>query len=460
MANGSSTDHPVPGLPFINDGRLPLDNPEAIERTGRDQGEGLWGRTDRTRDGGWVAFTTEPKNPAFCWAVFRHPPFGRTVLLIHNRDLGGLHRVWMHIQEGFLHRHGGYWWDGTHWHRPGQVTDRAYERNDARRVRGAVTITAAGLLEAHAGPGRAALATIAGFTAPERPVPNWTDHLARWAQLRAARPDALPLRDCVVDLRAPELEPGRLVDLTGLAASAGIATEEVPDPRYSANKLPEPQHQDQDDAMWWSLPVAEDWAENRRQTEGPRALLSATTVYGTVQPAGLVADHDRLRGLFNQGLTRKRPRSGRLRPPYLKGGLAQEAADDLAWTAASSLMDGDDQGFIPHGPLRDVLVNAVVGSIADDVRRGHGQREDGHDLSDLLLSTVRLLAWYLQRRPEDAAEIFGEICLEARVTYSVPPAAVGSLLHRCLYVDSGFDKDTTNTLMRMALPPSARDDTP
>ncbi|MEU6541496.1 hypothetical protein [Streptomyces sp. NPDC047000] len=34
VANGTSTDHPVPGLPFINDGRLPLDNPDAIERTG------------------------------------------------------------------------------------------------------------------------------------------------------------------------------------------------------------------------------------------------------------------------------------------------------------------------------------------------------------------------------------------------------------------------------------------
>ncbi|MGW0827124.1 hypothetical protein [Streptomyces sp. NPDC002845] len=81
VANGISTDHPVPGLPFINDGRLPLDNPDAIERTGRNQGADLWGRTDRTSDGGWVAFTTEPKNPSFAWAVFHHPPHGRTVLL-------------------------------------------------------------------------------------------------------------------------------------------------------------------------------------------------------------------------------------------------------------------------------------------------------------------------------------------------------------------------------------------
>ncbi|MFB7776807.1 hypothetical protein [Streptomyces bauhiniae] len=40
VPDGLRTEHPVPGLPFINDERLPLDNPDAIERTGRDQGEG------------------------------------------------------------------------------------------------------------------------------------------------------------------------------------------------------------------------------------------------------------------------------------------------------------------------------------------------------------------------------------------------------------------------------------
>ena len=38
-----------------------LDNPDAIERTGRNQAEGPWDRADRTSDGRWAAFTTEPK---------------------------------------------------------------------------------------------------------------------------------------------------------------------------------------------------------------------------------------------------------------------------------------------------------------------------------------------------------------------------------------------------------------
>src|SRR5690606_38863199 len=109
VANGLRTDHPVPGLPFINDERLLLDNPDAIERTGRNQGEGLWGRTDRLSGGGWVAFTTETKNRDYAWAVHQHPEHGRTVLLIRDIDMSDLHHEWLYGNNGFLYRHGGYW---------------------------------------------------------------------------------------------------------------------------------------------------------------------------------------------------------------------------------------------------------------------------------------------------------------------------------------------------------------
>lgn len=108
VANGLRTDHPFPGLPFINDERLPLDNPDAIERTGRNQGEGLWGRTDPLPGGGWVAFTTETKNRAYAWAVHQHPTHGRTVLLIHDQDMSSLHHDWVFGHNGFLYRYGGY----------------------------------------------------------------------------------------------------------------------------------------------------------------------------------------------------------------------------------------------------------------------------------------------------------------------------------------------------------------
>ncbi|MEU3658134.1 hypothetical protein AB0E67_36520 [Streptomyces sp. NPDC032161] len=134
VANGLRTDHPVPGLPFISDERLPLHNPDAIERTGRNQGTGLWGRMAPLAGGGWVAFSTEPKNRTYAWAVRYHPEHGHTVLLIRDKDLSGLHNAWKHGEGGFLFRYGGYWWNGTAWHRPSQVWDRAFEQFDARPV--------------------------------------------------------------------------------------------------------------------------------------------------------------------------------------------------------------------------------------------------------------------------------------------------------------------------------------
>lgn len=453
VANGTRTDHPTPGLPFVNDGRLPLDNPDAIERTGRNQGEGLWGRSDRTRDGGWVAFTTEPKNPAFAWAVYHHPIHGRTVLLIRDRDLGSLHHIWMFDRMGFLFRHGGYWWNGERWHRPGQVWDAAYEHYDPRPVANQVTITAADVLRAPNNPQQASVSKIASFTAPEAPVANWRDHLALWAQHRS--PGARPLEACVVDLHAPELEAVSLVDMAGLAKIAAVPADDMPDLRYGgAKELPEPQDVADDGTMRWSVPVARDWAENYHQKNGATVLLSATTSYDTTQPVGLVDSHNRLRKNFLEDLTKPR---GKRRKPLLKGDEAREAADSLAWTAATSLMYGSDYGLIPHFPLREVLVDAVVGHLAEDVERRKETQKEDITLSDLSGSTVKMLTWYFQHHPDSTASILGEICLQSRVRLGLAPAQVGELLRLSFHLDSGLDKGIIDRLMDMALPPSARE---
>ncbi|QEU90134.1 hypothetical protein CP970_03720 [Streptomyces kanamyceticus] len=458
VANGTSTDHPVPGLPFINDGRLPLDNPDAIERTGRNQGQGLWGRTDPTENGGWVAFTTEPKNPSFCWAVFHHPPYGRTVLLIRDSDQSDLHYQWKYGGAGFLHRHGGYWWNGERWHRPAQVRDAAFESYDPRPVEGPTTITAASVLNsAPSVPQNASILTIASFSAPGL-VPNWTDHLALWAQRRASQPGELPLDACVVDLHAPELEVEKLVGRVDLARIASISTDDLPHPKYGRNDLPEPQ-EETDGIMRWSVPVARDWAEDYLRYNGPEALLSDTTVYGTTQPVGLVADHNRLRRIFHETLTEPSHSGGKKQPPYMKGDLAQSTADDLAWDAAIALMYGSDYGLIPHGPLREVLVESIMGRLAEDVeeRGGEGKSRETMMLSDMPTGAVKLLTWYLQRRPGETASILGDVCLRARVSLDLHPAKVGALFRRSLSLDSDLDSATIDALLDMALPPSARD---
>ncbi|MBT2460000.1 TetR/AcrR family transcriptional regulator [Streptomyces sp. ISL-86] len=107
------------------------------------------------------------QNRSYAWAVHHHPEYGRTVLLIHDQDMSDLHHAWMYGRNGFLYRHGGYWWDGTAWHRPGQVLDRAFEHYDPRPVRAATTVTAADLLAQPAKPDSAHVSKIADFTAGE-----------------------------------------------------------------------------------------------------------------------------------------------------------------------------------------------------------------------------------------------------------------------------------------------------
>ncbi|RPK32024.1 hypothetical protein EES39_39545 [Streptomyces sp. ADI92-24] len=97
----------------------------------------------------------------------------------------------MYGRNGFLYRHGGYWWDGAAWHRPSQVVDRAFEGYDARPVRDALTVTATDLLANPGLPGNAWVAKIAGFTALDGSLPHWQDHLALWAASR--QPGSRPL---------------------------------------------------------------------------------------------------------------------------------------------------------------------------------------------------------------------------------------------------------------------------
>ncbi|MFF1713946.1 hypothetical protein [Streptomyces sp. NPDC058268] len=69
----------------------------------------------------------------------------------------------------------------------------------------------------------------------------------------------------------------------------------------------------------------------------------------------------------------------------------------------------------------------------------------------------KLLTWYIRHRPGETASLLGEICLRARVESDLHPAKVGSLFRRSLTLDSGLDGKTIDTLLDMALPPSAHD---
>ncbi|TYR53318.1 hypothetical protein [Streptomyces parvus] len=450
VANGLRTDHPIPGLAFINDERLPLDNPEAIERTGRNQGEGLWGRTDPLPDGGWVAFTTEPKNRAFAWAVHHHPEHGRTVLLVRDADWSSLHHDWMYGRNGFLYRHGGYWWDGSTWHRPSQVADRAFESYDARPVRDALTVTAADLLARPGTAGNARVAKIAEFTVPEGPLPRWHDHLALWAASR--RPGSRPLDRCVVDLLAPELDPVELVGRAALAQIAEIDAQDLPHEKYGRKDLPPPQAETEAGPLW-SKPVARDWAEQYHRVNGPEALLSGRSAFGTDQPLGLVADHNHLTKIIADSLQDAEDRRGKSR---LRPGASQreELAAHLAWWPAVTLSDSTD-GLIPLTALRTTLVEAVIGGLAEDAAQAREYQKATVSLGDIRKDVVKLIDWYILRAPARTPALFGEICLTARLNLGLDPRDVGALLRRSLQLDSQLDGETVDALLDLALPPSA-----
>ncbi|MFE1782426.1 hypothetical protein ACFW9F_07500 [Streptomyces sp. NPDC059506] len=450
VANGLRTDHPVPGLPFINDERLLLDNPDAIERTGRNQGEGLWGRTDRLRGGGWVAFTTETKNRDYAWAVHQHPEHGRTVLLIRDKDMSSLHHDWMYGGNGFLYRHGGYWWDGACWYRPQQIVDLAYEGHEARAVAGAVTVTAIDVLARPATSHTARVAKIADFTASEGPLPHWREHLALWASHR--KPGSRPLDQCIVDLQAPELDPACFVDRAGLAQIAELELEDLPHPKHGRKDLPLPQAETAEGPRW-SRPVAHDWAEQYHRTHGPEKLLSATTTFGTDQPRGLVDDHNRLTKIIADSLQDAEDRKkNRL---FTRGSSTnqEELAAHLAWWPAVAMNDGTD-GFIPLTSVRTTIVEAVLGGLARDAK----DTDDSKSvfLGDIMADVVHLIDWYILREPQLAPALFGEICLDARLRFGLDPKDVGDLLRRSLNLDSGLDRQTINALLDLALPPSAQ----
>ncbi|MER6694464.1 hypothetical protein [Streptomyces minutiscleroticus] len=323
--------------------------------------------------------------------------------------------------------------DGTAWHRPGLVFDGAYERYDARPVQDALTVTAADLLVHPADPGKASIATIAGFTAHKTALPNWRDHLALWAEHRRRVPDARPLDECVVDLTAPELEPGRLVDRAGLAKIANIAEEDLPDPTFEDHKLPEPQARGANGPLW-SQPVARDWAEQHHRDHGPGALLCATTSFGTPQPQGLVADHNRLTQVI-----------------HVDGKQPEEAARTLAWWPAVSLTVGTES-LVPMSALRTTLIEAVLFHLATGVKKGRS----GIWLGTLRRDVVKILDWYVQRKPDHTARLLSEICLDAHTRLGVAPETVGQLIRQSLHHDSTLGEETINALLDMALPPSAK----
>lgn len=449
LANGTRTDHPVPGLPFVDDSHLPLDEGgDAIEAVGRNVAEGMWGRVDPDRSsGGWRAFTTDPICHNFGWVVRYHPEHGRTVLLMSDGDTASMHEEWW--GDPLLFRAGGYWWDGTTWYRPGQVWDPVQEEYERRKVRAAVTVTAADLLDGSADPARAHAVKVSNFD-PEAPAPdNWPDHLALWAQLHTQQDDALPLEQCVVNIAAPELSGDQLLGIPEMAALSEIGASTLRSYiSRGEGEVPMPQATIGGRGMW-SRPVAQDWAEARRRSaEGVKAVLSAGDRHQLSPGAAEVRERfarDFRRSLWERPDWRKR---WVLR--HRNEESVGEIADDLAWTVAVSM-----DRILPTNLLSATIRHAVLDEFADDLER-HGRKKNKevhwYELN-LTVQVAKMLDWFIRHRPDSAQYAIGEILRETNSRWGVPPHLTGRALRGSLAMDGTLDKEVMTEYLDRVLPP-------
>jgi hypothetical protein len=441
VANGLRTDHPIPDLPIVDDSALPLDDPGAIEAIGRKHDTGTWGRWDKLKDGGWVAFTTDAQRPDLAWVVRWHPQHGRSVMVYRDGDAAGEYMTY--TDEALLFRSGGYWWNGDGWFRPSKVFDKARGRYVNRPVAAAVTISAADLLDTGADPGRGLILPISDLN-PDRPYAEagrrWRDDLALWAQHHA---DGRHAAGCVVQLNAPELSADQLLGVAELAQVAGIAASTLR--AYLArgeSEVPAPQAVVGGRSMW-SRPVAEDWAEARRRSSDSAAATMAHPDRSDLHVG--VAD---LWTWFTRAFTTTLWGNPTFRKRFALRWRTQaaieEVAHDLAWTAAGSLnriISSDDLGITVRA--------AVLGEWAA-WQRTYGQEPVMYPLTP---AVTRMLDWLIRHDPRMAQAHMAEIIGDAEGDLGIPPATAGQALLTALALDGKLGDGAYNEFIDLTLPP-------
>lgn len=442
IANGIRTDHPIPNLPFVEDGHIPIEDPRAIQALGRHAGTDMWGRSDTdSRTGEWIAFTTDPKNHAFGWIVRYHPDHGRSVTLYRDSDTSSAYHDWF-TDRPLLLRAGGYWWDGETWYRPSRVFNLATETYIRRPVRVPTTITADDLLDSSDEDTPGKVGKVAHFQ-PGDPIPaaQWHDDLATWALRRRDREDALPLKHCVVTLNAPELSDTALLGVEEFAAQAGIAASTLR--AYLARDEADiPLPQVSDGRKRWSRPVVQDWIEQRRRD------TSAATLSGQEDdtlPVGLRRLWNRLtealfRDLWSQPAARRR-----WARPHRTENAVREVAHQAGWTAALHL-----DSTIPYDDLIWIIWQGLVREL--DNYPGHG------DLPiTMSRHAERVLGWLVEHKPDRGPALFGTIVRNAEQDLNIPPAVTIRSLRDALHSsDSGItDRKRLDGYLDAALPPQA-----
>lgn len=277
IANGASTDHPIPGLPFIEDNFLDFEHPENIEKIGRkshkDGESQTWGRIDnayyntadpkKTVDG-YRVFTTDANHTDYAWVIRIHPTLGKTVELVYDKDAARFHNDSMQHYGGYIYRHGGYTFDGHQWVRPYTVRDFIHGGYHTEAVPEAKTIYAADLLPQSPPAERTEkIYTLDEFIQGIEPNPgSWNlTHLLAWAKYRKNVPAAKPVTEAMVDFTAPEIQPTVMLGTNQVAQKWGMTPGAL---RTNLSRGVAPSPQSQDGKNQWSLPVVEHEAKRKQ----------------------------------------------------------------------------------------------------------------------------------------------------------------------------------------------------
>jgi hypothetical protein len=446
VANGLQTDHPIPGLPFVDDSHIPVEDPHAIEEIGRHPGTGMWGRQDPVRPGwGWRAFTTDPVQHDMAWLVRWHPEHGRSVVLYRDADASTMYEAYR--GHALLFRAGGYWWDGTSWYRPSQIWDPAGEEYVRRAVPAALTITAADLLLDGVGdPGQATVTKIGDVDADAPRPLRWVDHLALWATRGQNR---VPLAACVVNLSAPELVGDELVGLRGLAEIAGVATSTLRAyiSRGEAD-VPQPQATVSGRNVW-ARTVAVEWAETRRTS--PDSVAKALTGGRDVPAPGVAEVWNRFTQLFLSVLWENPMQRKRWALRWRTKDAAMDLARGLGWIAAADLGH-----IIPIEPLAVTVEHAVLDELAAGqrlARKVDGQDTE-HDSYGIVPHVAMMLDWVIRHNPTFGRAAIANIIGEAERRFGIPRRVSAWSLRSALSLDSELEHGTLREFLDLVLTPA------
>jgi hypothetical protein len=454
VANGLSTDHPIPNLPFVDDSHIPADDPEAVEATGRNRGSGMWGRHDTVRQkdgGGWLAWTTDPLRNDLAWIVRWHPDHGRSVVLYRDHDASPVGTVY--LEGPLLFRAGAYWWDGQTWYRPDQVIDLAHENYYHRRVPGAATVTAASLLATgHGDPARGTVLQVIDVDPDASYQGQWDDDLALWAGRRASA----DLDAAVVNLTAPELAADRLVGSPEMASITGIAASTLR--AYAARgeaDLPLPQAVIGSRALW-SRPVADEWAEARQRH--PDVIGESVAVPGPDGPMVPVGVAELAAGLersFNSALWDYRPVRSRWALRWRNPGSVGEVAASLAARTASYVL----RSVIPGQDLIATVANGILWEFAEWQRGRSSMGDDAlsvenpgagspGDYYPVGAPVARMYGWLVRHDPGYAQAAWGAIVRDAEAQLGIPVPLTERSLDIALGLDGKLDEETLHDFLR------------